>query len=92
MRSEDDLCIFQFEFCSENGLNVKSIFDQMKIDYSADHGHTNKASLGIILSNMEKYDQAEEYLRRSFDKTVESSHPDACSVGHNLQYIRSFLH
>ena len=67
MRYEDHLWIFQLELCNDNDLDVKPIFDQMKIDYS-DNGHTNKATLAIVLSNMGKYDQTEEYLRRSFDE------------------------
>ena len=33
LRYEDYLCIFQLELCSENGHDVKPIFDQMKMDY-----------------------------------------------------------
>ena len=75
IRDEGQLCIIQLVLCSDNGLDVKPIFDQMKDDYNSD-GHTNAGAFGIVLSNMGKFAEAEKYLRRSLDQPPPKHHTE----------------
>ncbi|CAF1297250.1 unnamed protein product [Rotaria sordida] len=75
IRDESQLCIIQLVLCSENGHDVKPIFDQMKNDYHGD-GNTNAGVFGIVLSNMGKFDEAEKYLLRSLDESPPEHHTE----------------
>jgi hypothetical protein len=75
VRYEGQLCIIQLTLCSENGHDVKPIFDQMKIDYHGD-GNTSAGVYGIVLANMGKLDEAERYLRRSLDESPPDHHTE----------------
>jgi hypothetical protein len=68
IRYQGQLCIIQLQLCSEDGHDVKPIFDQMKSDYHGD-GHTNATVYGIVLANMGKFDDSERYLQRSLDES-----------------------
>jgi hypothetical protein len=75
IRYEGQLCIIQLVLCSDNGHDVKPIFDQMKIDYHGD-GYTNAGVYGIVLANMGKFDDADRYLHRSLDESPPDHHTE----------------
>ncbi|CAF3200840.1 unnamed protein product [Rotaria socialis] len=73
IRYEGQLCIIQLKLSSENGHDVKPIFDQMKIDY-LNEGHSSVGEFGIVLANMGKFDEAERYLLRLLDESPPDHH------------------
>jgi hypothetical protein len=75
LRYEGQLCIIQLLLCSENGHDIKPIFDQMKDDYHGD-GNTSVGVFGIVLANMGKFDEAERYLLRCFDESPPDHHTE----------------
>jgi hypothetical protein len=73
IRYEGQLCVIQLVLCSENGHDVKPIFDQMKIDYHG-KGHTNAGVYGIALGYMGKFDEAEKYIQRELNEPSSDGH------------------
>ncbi|CAF2531350.1 unnamed protein product [Rotaria sp. Silwood2] len=69
IRYEGQLCIIELVLSSENGHDVKPIFDQMKDDYHGE-GQTSVGVFGIVLANMGKFDEAERFLCRSLDESL----------------------
>jgi hypothetical protein len=75
IRYEGQLCIFQLILCSENGHDVKPIFDQMKIDYHG-KGYTNAGVYGIVLAKMGKFDEAEKYMQHELNEPSSNRHTE----------------
>ncbi len=85
IRYEGHLCIIQLELCSENGHDIKPIFDQMKIDYHG-KGCTNAGVYGIVLGKMGKYDEAEKYIRRELDDPTCDGHTEKAMGKYQIWY------
>ncbi|CAF2156985.1 unnamed protein product [Rotaria magnacalcarata] len=82
IRHEGQLCIIQLILSSDNGHDVKPIFDQMKIDY-LNEGHSSVGEFRIVLANMGKFDEAERYLLRLLDESP-SDHQTKETKEYNL--------
>jgi hypothetical protein len=87
IRYEGQLCIIQLTLCSENGHDVKLIFDKMKIDYLGE-GNTHAGVFGTVLANMGKFDQAEKYMQHELNESSSGDDKDAGFFlkAHPVQY------
>jgi tetratricopeptide (TPR) repeat protein len=73
--------IFRLTLCSNNDHNLQAAFDYMKNQHGS--GETTLLSVGLLLCEMGKYDEAEKYFRRLL-KEIPSDHEDIAACYHNL--------
>ncbi|CAF1269285.1 unnamed protein product [Adineta steineri] len=73
--------ILRLTLCSNSDPDLQAVFDHMKDEYG--NGETTLLSVGIILTRMGKYDDAEKYYRRLL-KEIPSDHEDIGACYHNL--------
>ncbi|CAF1495029.1 unnamed protein product [Adineta ricciae] len=73
--------ILRLKLYNNDAYDVQAVFDYMKDQYG--NGETTILSLGMILTQMGKYDQAERYFRRVL-KDLPSNHADISACHHNL--------
>lgn len=79
--SDRGIWIFQLSLCSSSDPDLQAVFDHMKDQYGS--GETTLLSVGIILYQMGKYEEAEKYFCRLLKK-MPPNHEDIGACYHNL--------
>ncbi len=79
--SDRGIWIFRLALCGNTDPDLQALFDHMKNQHGS--GETTLLSVGLILCEMGKYDEAEKYFRRLL-KEIPSDHEDIAACYHNL--------
>ncbi|CAF1091765.1 unnamed protein product [Rotaria sordida] len=81
-QNDRGIWIVRLTLCNNNDPDLQAVFDYMKDQYG--NGETTIHSLGLILAQMGKYDEAEKYYRRLLNDINPSNYEDISACYHNL--------
>ena len=86
-QNDRGLWIFRLTLCGNHDLDLRAVFDHMKNQHGS--GETTLLSVGLLLAEMGRYDEAEKFFRRLL-KEIPSDHEDIAACYHNLGNLFDF--
>ncbi|CAF4364514.1 unnamed protein product, partial [Rotaria sp. Silwood2] len=81
-QNDRGIWIVRLTLCNNSDPDLQAVFDYMKNQYR--NGETTILSLGFILAQMGKYDEAEKYYRRLLKEINPTDYEDISACYHNF--------